>query len=377
MERTKVAFIITKLQLGGAQKSVLYSAANLDKNTFESHLLCGKGGYLDGQAQQQIKNLYFINSLVRELSVIKDFCAFLQILKTLLKIKPDIVHTNSSKAGILGRIAAKMLRTKIVHTVHGFSFNDYQPAPLKFFYMQVERFCNKFTDTLIFVSQENLQKALSLNLAVKQQCLLIRAGAELKTKADFTLKDAQKTRKNLGINDGDKIILSTANLKPQKNVFDMIRAAKTVCKKYTAAKFLFTGEGPLKEQALEMIAANNLQNNFLLLGHRDDIAQLLNIADVFALSSLWEGLPMAIAEALAMDIPCVCYDTDGVKEIIKDAQNGYLVRRGKYDILAQKIIDVLEGGLNFTRGDITDFDINTMVKKQEGLYTSLSHLNRR
>ncbi len=377
MDRTKVAFIITKLELGGAQKSVLYSAANLDKDAFETYLLCGKGGYLDAIARTDIKNLCFINCLVRPISVIKDYCAFFQILFALAKIKPDIVHTNSSKAGILGRIAARLLRKKIVHTVHGFSFNDYQLWPLKMFYMQMEKFCNKFTHALIFVSQENLERAIKLNLAAPQKCFLIRAGAELKTKADFTQQDAQKTRRQSGLEDGDKVIISTANLKPQKNVFDMIRAAKIVCQKYPRAKFLFTGEGPLKQQALEMIAAHDLQDNFLLLGCREDIARLLNIADVFALSSLWEGLPMAVAEALAMDLPCVCYDTDGIKEIITNGQNGYLVPRGNYEVLAQKITDILDGRLKFKRGDITDFDIKTMVKKQEGLYSALSHLDRR
>ena len=123
---TKVALIITKLDLGGAQKSVLYTARHIGDN-FEPFLLCSSGGNLDKYAKDHIKNLYFIPNLVRQINPIKDFLAFFEIGKTLKRIDPQIVHTNCPKAGILGRIAAKLFtKAKVIHTTHGFVFYDGQ-----------------------------------------------------------------------------------------------------------------------------------------------------------------------------------------------------------------------------------------------------------
>ena len=153
---TKIALIITKLELGGAQKSVLYTARHIGDG-FEPFLLCGPGGFLDKYAKDHIKNLYFIKHLQRQIRPIKDYLAFWEIGKTLKQIEPQIVHTNSSKAGILGRLAAKIFtKAKIIHTVHGFAFHDGQNPVIKNFYILLERLLAKITDILIFVSNMKL-----------------------------------------------------------------------------------------------------------------------------------------------------------------------------------------------------------------------------
>ena len=370
MSKVKIAFIITRLQLGGAQKSVLYTARHLE-NRFEPYLLTGMGGFLDGQAKASLKNVIFIPHFQRAVNPFKDITAFIHIAAVLRKINPQVVHTNSSKAGILGRIAAKCFtRAKIVHTVHGFGFNEKQKTLVRRAYIFAEKLCAKITDTIIFVSQANMDTALKLNITTAQKCRLVRAGVKLETRKDFAHIIRQQKLACLDVKEDSRIILSPANLKPQKNPLDMVRAAKIVCQKIPNAVFLYLGEGELKKQTQKLIKEFKLENNFKLLGRRQDTPELLYVADVFALSSLWEGLPMALAEALSMGLPCVCYDADGVRELLKDGKNGYLIQKNDFQGLAQGIINVLEGRLNFDANavNLKDFDANLMVQKQQQIY---------
>jgi glycosyltransferase involved in cell wall biosynthesis len=302
--------------------------------------------------------------------------AMAQIRAALKKIKPQIVHTNSSKAGILGRAAAMLQspRPKIAHTVHGFGFNDYQNFLIRGFYLFLERLLARGTDILIFVSSSDMQTALRLKITPPRKCRLIRAGVELKTKADFKNFDRTAKLAALGLPAESKIILCAANLKPQKNPLDMARAAKTVCAQNPRAVFLYLGTGGLQKQTENLIKEYALQNNFKLLGHRGDTPELLAIADCFALSSLWEGLPMALVEALSMRIPAVCYNAGGICEVLHDGKNGFLIERGDYKNLARGILEILRGNFNFdiSAVDLNEFDIKQMLKKQEELYSALA-----
>ena len=374
MQTVKIAFIITKLELGGAQKSVLYSVKNLNRPPLKTYLICGRGGYLDKEAKKSIKNLFFIPALQREISPLKDLKAFWQIRRRLKNLKPDIVHTNSSKAGILGRLAAVSLfkKIKIIHTVHGFAFYEGQQPLKRNFYIMLEKLLSKFTDKMVFVSRQDMDSALKLKISKAAQSVLIRAGVQVKTKQNLKDFDRAAKLKSLGLPPSAKIILSLANLKPQKNPLDMIKAAAIVCKKEPACVYLYTGAGPLKAAAQQAIAKNKLKKNFKLLGPRTDIYELLALADVFSLSSLWEGLPMALAEALFMSVPAVCYDSGGIKEILKDGKNGFLIPRGDYKQLAQGHLKALnKKDFNFDTDDLEDFDIKNMVKRQKELYLSL------
>ncbi len=371
MAKRKIAFIITQLQLGGAQKSVLYSVNNLPKDKFETYLLCGPGGFFDEDAKKEIKNLFFISDLQRAINLKKDFLAFKQIRKTLKEIKPDIVHTNSSKAGLLGRIACASLGLKCVHTVHGFAFNSEQKLPVRMMYVFLEAFCSLMTKKIIFVANSDMDLAKKYKIAPKKKFALIRAGVEVKTKKDFPSFDKDKKLKELNLSKENKIVLSIANLKPQKNPLDMIKAAKIVCEKFPKTVFLFLGTGPLKDASEALIKEYHLENNFKLLGHRTDTTELLLISDVFALSSLWEGLPMALVEALNMKVPCVCYNVNGIKEVLKNNKNGFLIPPKNIQKAAQSIINILSGKFTFTPIDLTEFDIKTMVQKQADLYETL------
>ena len=374
---TKVALIITKLDLGGAQKSVLYTARHISDN-FEPFLLCGPGGTLDKYAKDHIKNLYFIPPLIRQINPIKDFLAFKEIAKKLKEIDPQIVHTNCPKAGILGRIAAKLFtKAKVVHTTHGFVFYDGQNIFKKYFYIFVEHFAALFADYMIFVSNKDLQTALKYKITTPKKARLIRAGVTPKTKESLRFNKA-KLFEELGIKEGTKIVLQTANLKPEKNPLESVKIASLVCKKMPDTVFLYTGAGPLKAKTENLIKELGLENNFKLIGERDDIPHLLSIANAFLLTSVREGLPMALLEALFMKIPAVCYNVGGIPEVLKDGENGFLIPFNCTQKAAESIIKILQGKFVFKEQSLAlmqDFDIKDMLLKQQELYTLIGDKN--
>ena len=374
---TKIALIITKLDLGGAQKSVLYTARHIGDN-FEPFLLCGEGGTLEKYAKDHIKNLYTIPSLIRQINPIKDFLALKELAKKLKEINPQIVHTNCPKAGILGRIAAKLFtKAKVVHTTHGFVFYEGQNIFKKYFYIFIERFAALFADYMIFVSNKDLQTALKYKITTPQKARLIRAGVTPKTKESLHFNKA-KLFEELGIKEGTKIVLQTANLKPEKNPLESVKIANIVCKKMPNTVFLYTGTGPLKAKTENLIKELKLENNFKLIGERDDISHLLSIADVFLLTSIREGLPMALLEALFMKVPSVCYNVGGISEVLKDGQNGFLISQNDSKKAAQSIINILQGGFNFKEQSLAllrDFDIKDMLLRQQELYTLIGDKN--
>lgn len=371
MAKRKIAFIVTKLDLGGAQKSVLYSVQNLPKDKFETYLLCGNGGFLDGQVKKEIKNLFFIPNLVRQINPLQDALAFINIIKTLRKINPEIVHTNCPKAGILGRIAAKTFtKAKVVHTTHGFVFYEGQNRLKKYFYILIECFGALFADYMLFVSQKDLKTALKYKITTSKKSLLIRAGVIVNTKENLSF-NKEKLLQELNLKKESKIILQVANLKPEKDPLESVKIAQSVCKNYPQAVFLYTGKGPLEKETKNLINQFKLENNFKLIGERTDIPQLLALADVFLLTSIREGLPMALVEALFMQVPAVCYDVGGIKEVLKNKQNGFLCKSKDYKTMAKNICTILDGKFNFTASDLSDFDINTMVQKQAELYQNI------
>ena len=205
MNKIKVAIIVTKLELGGAQKVAISICEKLDKSKFEPFLICGCGGILDEETKNKIR-VIFIKDLVREISPIKDLKALYSIYKILQQEKPIIVHTHSSKAGIIGRFAAKLCGIKnIIHTIHGFSFNNTQNFLKKNLFIFLERIGAKISKYLIPVSTENITKGLNNNIGNKEQYKYIRLGVDIDNFKKFVSKMSIKTHTLQFENDQVKI----------------------------------------------------------------------------------------------------------------------------------------------------------------------------
>lgn len=374
----KVLHVVTRLDLGGAQQNTLSTVAGLDPERFEAVLVAGPGGQLDEEAKRGPRRAVFIPALVREVSPFADLLALLQLANLFLAEKPDIVHTHSSKAGILGRLAARMAGVpRVVHTYHGFGFNDFQPHWVKRFYVALERFCCSLTDAVVFVSRANQDYARECGLGRESRWRLIRSGVDLSAfPARLADRAAKKAELQLGRH--KPLVVSVGNLKPQKNPLDFVDLAQRVSREVPDCEFLFIGDGPLRRRMEFRIIAGGLSHRFSLPGWRRDAAEWLAAADVFVMTSLWEGLPRALVEAMKTGLPSVCYAADGVRDVIEDGVTGYLAPLRDVAAAAARVVALLKDpalresmGRRAAASIGPEFEIAEMVRSQEALYDEL------
>jgi glycosyltransferase involved in cell wall biosynthesis len=379
MKLIKVCHIITKLELGGAQQNTLYTVGHLDRTKFTASLISGPGGILDSDASKLIDvDLTFIPELGREISPLNDLIALYKVWKALRKIRPDIVHTHSSKAGIIGRLAAFFARVPVViHTFHGFGFHDFQRPFVRYVYILTEKVTALVTDKLVAVSIQNIYKGLKYGIGRKEKYILIRSGIETSRYKDHGA-DKPKKMAELGIKPGLKIVTTIGPFKPQKNLDDFIRAAGSVLKKQPNTVFLVAGDGEQRPHLESLITELKLNGKVRLIGWRRDIIDILSISNVFVLTSLWEGLPRSILEAMCCGLPVVANAVDGVSEIVRHDVSGFLVQPHDYEKTASFVARLLGDeslARTFgTRGSLIidqEYDINYMVKQQEELYATL------
>lgn len=376
MKKIKLCIIVTKLELGGAQKVAISLCQKIDLNKFEPFLICGCGGILDKEIEGKIK-VYFIKDLVREISPLKDFKALVQIYKILKQEKPDIVHTHSSKAGIIGRLGAKFADVpNIVHTIHGFSFNDTQRMLKKKLFIFFERAGAKISKYLIPVSIENINKGLKNNIGKKEQYRYIRLGIDIDNFKNYQLKPL--LREELKLQNNDIIVTTIGPFKPQKNLPDFIKIANNILKNNRNFKFIIVGDGDGRKELEGLIEKFNISNNVILLGWRKDISNILNSSDIFVMTSLWEGLPISTIEAMSCGLAPIVNAVDGQLEIIKDNQTGFLIKPYDIKTAVEKIL-LLSNNIDMRNQmgqkakDSIDntFSIDYMIKQHEQLYSTM------
>ena len=273
--RNHILHIITNLQFGGAQDNTLLTVEKLNREKYDVSLMCSPDGDWLPRAQQIPNlNLVFVDELKREINPISDFLAFWKILRLFKRGKYAIVHTHTTKASLLGRIAAKLAGVPvIVHTVHAIHFHDYVNPLIRWFYILIERFLSKITDKIITVSKMNLKKALDLKLAEAEKFVNIYSGIEL---GRFNNKvDIDSKRKELGILNGEKIVGMVGRLSKQKAPLDFIKAIPEVLTFESNVLFVIVGEGLLKKNIIELAKQIGIESKLKLLGFREDIHEIL------------------------------------------------------------------------------------------------------
>lgn len=339
MREINLLYVITKLELGGAQKQLLSLISRLNRNKFRIFLFTAKDGLLLKEAQN-LSGVIIKKSkyLERAINPLKDIPAFIELGNFIRENKIDIVHTHSSKAGILGRLAARRQGVRvIIHTVHGWSFNDYQPAFLKNFYVWLERISAKFTDKLIVVSNHDRQNGLKNRIGSKDKYICISYGTD-----DNEFREQDKSiREEFGLSDKDLLVGTVSCLKPQKSPQDFIKLAFLVNKVLADTKFILVGDGILRKKIEKLVDRLNLNNNVILAGWRRDIPRVLSSIDVFVLTSLWEGLPVSVLEAIKASRPVVATNTGGIAEVIEDGKTGFLIQPKDMFAMRDKLALVL------------------------------------
>jgi len=377
MPKVRILYVITKLELGGAQKQLLTLINRLDHEKFLPFLFTARDGLLVQEALS-IRGLTLKKSkcLERPINPGKDLLALAEIYFFIKKNKIDIVHTHSSKAGILGRWAARLTKVKVIlHTVHGWSFNDYQSTLKRKLFIYLEKITARFTDRLIVVSNHDKIKGLENRIGRAEQYCLIRYGINYE---EFQNLRSQNLKKELSINSTSLTVGMISCFKPQKSPQDFIRVAALVNQIMPDVKFLLVGDGILRRSIETKIKKLKLQNNVILTGWRRDIPKILSTINVFMLTSLWEGLPITVLEAMIASKPVVVTDTGGVSEVIQEGKTGFLVTPSDTKKMAAKLISILKDeGLRETMGQNAkaflgpDFRFEAMLANTEQLYQSL------
>jgi len=375
----RVVHIVTQLELGGAQQNTLFTVSHLDPARYQPVLITGQPGLLDEEARALPGvEFYQVGSLVRPIRPWADLRALWSLTARLRRLKPAIVHTHSSKAGILGRWAARLAGIPIIiHSIHGYGFTPYQPPLIRQLLIGLERVTGRFTTRFFAVSEANRRLGIDLGLFSEDQCTVVRSGVDLqalrRTRVDLVAK-----RRELGLEPGCPIIGMIAPLKPQKAPLDYVRMAALVRERRPDARFLLVGDGVLRTAVESEVGRLGLTGRVHLTGWRRDIPEILRCLDLCVLTSLWEGLPRVYLEALASGVPVVGTRVDGAAEVIHDGVNGYLVEPGDIEGLAERVLSLLAHPDTAARmgaqgQSLTEeFDIREMVRRQEREYERLA-----
>lgn len=368
-----VLYILTKLELGGAQKVCLSLHNGLIKDGHKAFLVSGTEGVLITEAKKH-PGCIFLKSLKREVSwavFFQDWIVFWDLFFILRAYKKKypylIVHTHSTKAGILGRWAAFFARVPSVHTVHGFGFHAHQPWILWILIVTIEWVTTLITARIICVSKKDQLQGARVLPGFAKKSLIIRAGVD---QSHFVKKPIYRANRDFFI------IGTIACFKPQKNILDLLEVFKLLRQVCSNVTLEIIGDGVLRTEIESWICKNNLENEIILHGWQDNVRVFLERWDIFALSSLWEGLPCSIVEARLAGLPVVAYDVGGISEVIVHGENGYLVSSGDKEGLFVHLKNLLQDNnlLSQMRQDqqnLESFSNNIMISQHEELYRSI------
>jgi glycosyltransferase involved in cell wall biosynthesis len=382
--KIKVAHIIARMITGGADENTLFTVQGLDKDRYEVDLIMGEE--FDESVLNKVKNNNFniiqIKGLKWKLNFLYDPIVLIKLIKLMRKNRYDIVHTHTTKAGILGRIAARISGVPIiVHGLHGSTFEAFNSGLLNWLLFLFERLTGGFTDAYISVSGVLSEKYIERGIGKKENYYTVYSGMELDKFYGARGKiDCRKKQRELGIGLEDFVIGNVARLESRKGHKFLIDAFKNLVEgqKDGQVKLLIIGEGNKREYLENYVNELNLRDKVIFTGYREDVEELMAVMDIFVLTSLREGLPRVLVQAAAVGMPSVAFNVDGVPEIIKDDYNGFLVKVKDVEQLENRIVKyinnkklILLHGRNGREFIENKWSIKGMVDRIDKIYQNL------
>lgn len=329
--------------VGGAQENTLFTIRGHLEKGHEVVLITGPSPGPEGKLLENAEMPSFevieAPSLIREINPLQDFKAYRQLKKIFIDRQFDVVHTHSSKAGVIGRAAAWDARVPlVVHTVHGQAFHPYEKGWKNSLYKFSERWAARRCHRIYAVAQAMIEQCVENNIAPREKYQVVYSGME----TDKFINSVQEPalRAELGIPPGVKVLGTVARLFPLKGYEYFIPAAGEIAKKFPETHFLIVGNGSMMEQLQSEIAAMGLTNNFHFAGlvPPDQVYRYIAQMDLLLHLSLREGLPRAVVQALASGKPAIGFDLDGTPEVIINGQTGFIAR-------PENVEDVINGAL--------------------------------
>jgi glycosyltransferase involved in cell wall biosynthesis len=364
----RVLQIVTRANLGGTQVHVLDLLRGL-RSDFEMVLATGEEGYFTEQAKALGIECHLLPGLVQAIDPLRDSRAVLSTLRAIRKIQPDLVHCHTTKAGLIGRLAARLLRVPVVYTVHTWCFTEGTSRLWRALGIPSETVAARWARRIITVSESNRTTAISKRIANPEKFVTVHNGIEDRSE-----------RANPGTGNPPRIVM-VARFVPQKNQSLLIQAVAGI---QSPVILTLVGDGPLHEQAVLAAAACPAHVKVEFLGERQDVAKILSESNLFVLSTNWEGFPISILEAMRAGLPIIATNVDGVSEAVIDGDNGLLVGPGDLHGLREAIrVLVADPALRERMGQRgrlafeERFSIRAMLSKTLAVYESTLRPSRR
>jgi len=345
--KIKLIHIITRLDKGGSAENTFLTLKGLDKSRYEVSLIAGpvEDPSQDRRNQIEESGVSYIQvpQLRRNINFFFDFPALLKIRRLLKRDKPDIVHTHTSKAGLLGRLAARLAGIpSIIHTPHGHVFFGYFGALKTKMFVLLEKLASRITDKIIALTPREKADYLRYKVAKEDKLVVIPSGIELH-KCQYPPKEERsKLRRELGIPDRSAVVGTAGRLVPVKGPGFLLQAVGQVISEHPDTYLVFAGDGPLRKNLAKDAVDRGLAKKIIFTGWRDDMARVLSVFDVFCLPSLNEGMGRVLVEAMALGKPVVASDAGGIPDLIIPGKNGILVPPQDPEELARQIRFLIE-----------------------------------
>ncbi|MBN1805631.1 MAG: glycosyltransferase family 4 protein [Sedimentisphaerales bacterium] len=389
----KIVHIITRLILGGAQENTLITCKLLAQRGHDVTLITGPAigpeGELFNQTRQQNYKVIVIDRLRRAINPFNDTISYFQIKKLLHKLQPDIVHTHSAKAGILGRFAGNSLKGKwtenlpmVIHGIHGLAFHPYQSRWLNKFYIAIEKSAAKRTDFFVSVADAMTNQSIAAGIGRPEQFITAYSAIE---EDDFLEPISQQRRndfrKKYDIDEDSIVLVTIARLFMLKGHKYIIESAKQLSKRFEKCVWLFVGDGNLSEHFKQQVSQLGLTGKIKFTGllPPSQIPLVIQSSDILVHCSLREGLARTLPQAMLCGRPAVSFDVDGAKEVVNE-NTGRLIEPKNIEQLTKACAELIEDedlrkklGENGRESVKEKFAPKTMVDTIEAVYRKLSN----
>ena len=387
----KVVHIITRLDMGGSAQDMLLTCRELGKKyeivlvhglSIESQMTDREKETVDRGIRKAVEGgviVIALPSLVRRISPVQDLKALFSLWRLLIREKPSMVHTHTSKAGILGRFAAKLAGVPIIiHRPHGHVFfGHFGPLVSKCFLL-TERLMALITNRMVALTQAERDDHIALSVFSPEKIVMIHSGVDIDQYMNVEVNIAEKKRA-LGLNSKGLVVGTVGWLLPIKGPLHLLKAMSNVWESHPETSLVFVGKGDLEKGLKEEARRMGVSDKVVFLGWRDDIPEIMQVLDVFVLPSLNEGMGRVLVEAMAAGKPVVASRVGGILDLVKEGQNGFLAEPGDEKDLAIAIKKLLEDKKmrdemgKRGREMAQDFSVKKMIEKIDVLYESLLH----
>ncbi len=344
----KIVHIITRLIVGGAQENTLLSCEGQHDAGHDVTLITGPALGPEGSLMERANSYGYtvetIDAMRRSILPVKDYDTYRWLIAKLIELKPDVVHTHSSKAGIIGRWAAhKAGVPRIVHTIHGLSFTSSKRAIVNNFYKLLERKAAPITHKIVSVADAMTRVSLENGIGSPEQYVTVHSGMEIEPFLNPPVP-RDVVRAHLGLKPEDVAVGTIARLFYLKGHDDLLALAPALCSRFPRLKFVWIGDGLLKDPFQQRIARLELSDRFIFTGlvPPTRIPELVNALDIVAHPSRREGLARAIPQGQLAQCPVVCYDVDGNAEGLINGQTGYAVKAFEVKAFGDSLATLLD-----------------------------------